>query len=76
MIGHDFSRQFTEKFGTKYGNEKYILEHLKIKMGTIFWDGGSRTIYFLSSVSERPLAGSNINILFKMKSSCHDKSLH
>ena len=25
MMGHDFSRQITEKCGTKYGNGNYIL---------------------------------------------------
>ena len=49
MMGHDFSRQITEKCGTKYGNGNYILGHPKWKwelyfgtpkmeMGTIFWD--------------------------------------
>ena len=42
MMRHDFSRQITEKCGTKYGNENYILGHQICKlMGTIFWDGGS-----------------------------------
>ena len=26
MMGHDFSRQITEKCGTKYENENYILD--------------------------------------------------
>ena len=28
-LGHDFSRQITEKCGTKYKNENYILGHPK-----------------------------------------------
>ena len=29
MMGHDFSRQISEKSETKYGNENYILGHPK-----------------------------------------------
>ena len=35
-MGHSFSRQITEKCGTKYGNENYILEHPKWKWELYF----------------------------------------
>ena len=40
MIGHDFSRQITEKCGTKYGNGNYILGHPKWKWKLYFGTEG------------------------------------
>ena len=44
-MGHGFSRQITEKCGTKYENGNYILGHLKWKwelyfgtVGVIVWN--------------------------------------
>ena len=48
MIGHDFSRQITEKCETKYENENHILGHSKWKwepyFGTegVLWINGFR----------------------------------
>ena len=39
-MGHGFSRQITEKYGTKYGNGNYILEHPKWKWELYFGTEG------------------------------------
>ena len=39
-MGHDFSRQITEKCGTKYGNGNYILGHPKWKWKLYFGTEG------------------------------------
>ena len=46
MMGHDFSRQITEKCGTKYGNENYILGHPKWKWELYFGGLVSAAFYF------------------------------
>ena len=40
MMGHGFSRQITEKCGTKYGNWNYILGHPKWKWELYFGTEG------------------------------------
>ena len=40
MMGHGFSRQITEKCGTKYENENYILGHPKWKWELYFGTEG------------------------------------
>ena len=40
-MGHGFSRQITEKCGTKTWKWELYFGTPKIEMGTIFWDGGS-----------------------------------
>ena len=39
-MGHDFSRQITEKCETKYGNGNYILGHPKWKWELYFGTDG------------------------------------
>ena len=43
-MGHDFSRQITEKCRTKYGNGNYNLEHPKWKWELYF---GTDGVFFL-----------------------------
>ena len=44
-MGHGFSRQITEKYGTKYGNGNYILGHPKWKWELYF---GTEGVVFLT----------------------------
>ena len=56
MMRHSFSRQITEKCGTKYGNENYILGHSKRKWELYFgtegvYDNNVSILYSTTSVS-------------------------
>ena len=46
-MGHGFSRQITEKCGTKYGNGNYILGHPKWKWELYFGTEGVIANHFL-----------------------------
>ena len=49
MMGHVFSRQITEKCGTKYENENYILGHPKWKWKLYF---GTEVVYNSSQLDK------------------------
>ena len=54
MMGHNFSRQITEKCGTKYENGNYILGHPKWKWELYF---GTEGVYsFLVTLLDNNMA--------------------
>ena len=66
MMGHGFFRQITEKFGTKYGNENYILGHPKWKWELYF---GTEVVFSGQDMKLGGMAlfGSPINWLRRSK---------